>query len=79
MVKLRSKFKWKMKGNEKEILRQTERCNYLQQAFYKHLKIFTPSTMRPTKATFMQDLTGNFSSFSYLEVLTEVVLLYMMK
>ena len=63
-----------MKGNEKQILRQTERCNYLQQAFYKHLKILTP-----TKTTFMQDLTGTFSSFSYLEVLTEVVLLYMMK
>ena len=73
MVKLRSKFKLKMKINKEKILRQTERCNYLQQALNKHLQIFTPSEMRPSNATLMQDLTGTFSSFLYLEELTEVV------
>ena len=65
-----------MKRNEEKIFRQTERCNYLQQALYKHLQIFTPSTMRPTNATVRQDLTGALSSFSYLEGLTEVVRLF---
>ena len=65
-----------MKRNEKKIFRQTERCNYLQQAFYKHHKIFKPSTMRPINATIRQDLTGVLSLFSYLERLTEVVRLF---
>ena len=62
-VKLRSKFKWKMKRNEKRTLRQTERCNFLQQALFQHPKIFTLSIMRPTNATLMQDLKGTLPRF----------------